>query len=705
MNNQASTSNQNDMEQSSSPKRKKIRQKYAPKACVSCRRSKLKCSGHNPCQRCRDNGKRCFFSEDQTAAEALQNLSRPSIPQQPSNNTPNSNGSDLTLCGLGPTQRNSERAASDAGAVGLSMEARMARIEAMMETLLQERSLYSMSSASAGRDDSGGDLPMPMSISDPINPALSFLDQSPHVVHPQDAIDPLLDTETTSIRVGSQSFVFPAPATYQNYIDNFFRETQLFHPCIDEHLFRARSAKMLSGADIHPDNACFLALNYVVFALRVVLTEIVPPESDHKLPGLPGWHWLLLADDVIGKRQLYGQGDISLAQFLLFKAIYYTLVDQPSLAYNTIGLASRFALQQGLNRQASLSGAGAWESFERLRVFWSILIVDRRISLSCGRPYTIRDSDIDVERPRDLFQRDIISNPQFSQQHTHFNEVDEEGAFLSCMIDWSRFAGSLWDSLLASYMSADVLAERVTTFDAAVADFLDNTFRESQTEFQPPQLHSYICMSFDNLRLLARRTMATSLSLNRATVDCSRIAVDTVAHVQAFEAAAKYPLTCSLRHHMIPSLAGSLLLLCSMLVSDLNELGLPLDSWLPSVHQTFDMAVALLHGLAQEISLARRVLSDFERVLPVVQAVLARWSAESQLVQGPLEWDIIKDAIPANAAELLPYREQVPDIGSPSFYSGTWGANGGLSETDRGLSGWYEHPGPGGSARSGVLWV
>lgn len=282
------------------------------------------CSGHNPCQRCRDNGKRCFFSEDQTAAEALQNLSRPSLAQQPSNATSNGNGSGLTLRSLGPRPRD-ERTASDAGAAtAMSMEARMARVEAMMEALLHERAMYIMSSTSAERDDSGGDIPMSMSVSDPINPALSFLDQSPHIVHSrEDAIDPLLDTNSTSIRLGSQTFAFPVPAIYQNYVDVFFREIQIYHHCIDERLFRARSAKMLSGAEIHPDNVCFLALNYIVFALHVTCTEAVRPESVDKLPG---WHWLQLADDVIGKRQLYGQGDISLAQFLLFKVCIFCVV-------------------------------------------------------------------------------------------------------------------------------------------------------------------------------------------------------------------------------------------------------------------------------------------------------------------------------------------------------------------------------------------
>ncbi|KAH6629184.1 hypothetical protein C7974DRAFT_182614 [Boeremia exigua] len=698
MNSQPSTSDRNDNEQSSSPKRKKVRQKYAPKACVSCRRSKLKCSGHNPCQRCRDHGKRCFFSEDQTAAEALQNLSRPSLPQQAANPVSESNGSSLTRRNLMPRHRDNERTASDASDLGLSMEARMSRIEVMMEALLQERAMYAASNGNPERDDTGSDIPMSLPLVDPINPALSFLSQPPHDSQPQDAIDPLLGTDTTTIRFGGQSFVFPVPTVYQNHIDTFFRELQVCHPCIDEHLFRTRSVKMLAEAKVHPDNACFLALNYIIFALHAASTEGTRPGSDDKLAG---WHWLQLADDVIGKRQFYGQGDISLAQFLFLKAIYCTLVDQPGLAYSSIGSASSYVLQQGLNRQASLHEAGVWESFERLRVFWNILIADRRISLSCGRPYTIRDTDIDVERPSNFYQRGIAPNLQLSQEHAQIHKVDSESKFLGCMVDWSRFAGSLWDGVLAAHVSADTLADNVATFDAAVADFLDNTLQALKTDFHPSQRHPYVCMSFDNLRVIARRTVVTSLDFERATVlDCSRLAVDTLAHVQAYDADIRYPLTCILRHHIVPSLASSLLLLCSILVSDLDAFGLPLDEWLPLVHATFDSTVALLLDLADELSSARRVLRDFEKILPVVQAVLARWSAQTQLLQGPLEWGIVRDIIPPNVTELLPYTEQVPDIRSKAL-QGMWAGNGGHLETDRS---WDESYGVRG-ARSGVLWI
>ncbi|KAH9876452.1 hypothetical protein J1614_003583 [Plenodomus biglobosus] len=124
---------------SSSPKRKKMRQKYAPKACVSCRRSKLKCSGENPCQRCIDNGKRCFFSEDQTAAEALQNLSRLTPTHTPSstlidgNGNGNGNGNIIPPRNPPPRNEASDRRESDVSMADMPLEARVVRLESAMD--------------------------------------------------------------------------------------------------------------------------------------------------------------------------------------------------------------------------------------------------------------------------------------------------------------------------------------------------------------------------------------------------------------------------------------------------------------------------------------------------------------------------------------------------------------------------------------------
>lgn len=222
-----------------------------------------------------------------------------------------------------PRHQDDERRVSDASALGLSMEARMARIESMMEALLQERAMYITPPAGLRHDDNGSDIAMSMSMGDSVNPALPFLDHPPQDAPLQSAIDPLLGTDTATVRLATHSLRFPGRAIYESYITAFFNEFHSYYPCVDEQRFRSRSQRILAVPEVHPDDACFLALNYIIFALHAVSNNTVAPDRQSKPPG---WHWLQHADEIVGKRDLIGHGDLSLAQFLLFKVRTVTLV-------------------------------------------------------------------------------------------------------------------------------------------------------------------------------------------------------------------------------------------------------------------------------------------------------------------------------------------------------------------------------------------
>jgi hypothetical protein len=283
---------------------------------------------------------------------------------------------------------------------------------------------------------------------------------------------------------------------------------------------------------------------------------------------------------------------------------------------------------------------------------------------------------------------------------------DSTNVFLGFMVDWSRFAGSLWDSLLTAKVSPEALAERIYTYQVAVVDFLDNTFEGSSLEGTSPRRHAYIMLSFTDVRLMAQRTNMMSLQFDSATaLLCARMAQDALIYVRAFEANVEYPIAGAPRFYAIPPLAVSLLMLCSLLASDLGSIRVgPLDSWVARLQQSFDATINFLNDSAQNTALARRVLRDFDRIIPVVQAILSKWSTEILLLQSAPEWSLVQDLIPPNVLELLPYREQLPDIRFSKLDEGLWAANGGHLETNRGFHPWDEGHDPRG-ASSSVLWI
>lgn len=81
--------------------------------------------------------------------------------------------------------------------------------------------------------------------------------------------------------------------------------------------------------------------------------------------------------------------------------------DKGNAAYSIIGQACRSCFLAGLHQQSSSSWR-AYTPFEihmRQRIFWTVYFLDRRISLSCCRPYSIRESDIDIEQPGYLYDK------------------------------------------------------------------------------------------------------------------------------------------------------------------------------------------------------------------------------------------------------------------------------------------------------------
>jgi hypothetical protein len=207
------------------------------------------------------------------------------------------------------------------------MEARMARIEALMHAVLHDRA----NSLPAGEG-------------------------------PLDGLN--------SVCLGARPRAFPSPADYQRYCALVVSDRSL-----NEAEFRASSAHMLAAPTIPPTDTdkCLLALHYIIFACVDIIQDATLPAPGEP----PGWQWFHIADELVGKRPQYGCGDISLFQCLLFQALYFTFAEQPSRAYST-------------------------ETRDRLRTFWNVYIADRRISLSCRRPYSIRESDVDVEWPMAL---------------------------------------------------------------------------------------------------------------------------------------------------------------------------------------------------------------------------------------------------------------------------------------------------------------
>ena len=97
----------------------------------------------------------------------------------------------------------------------------------------------------------------------------------------------------------------------------------------------------------------------------------------------------------------------------LSKSILQFHLDDSVLAWRTIGLAGRAAIDLGLHRRETYSMRFS-DNEQRLRasqLFWSIYALDRRWSFSTGRSFAIPECDIDLDLPKP-----VITMPSLSVQ-------------------------------------------------------------------------------------------------------------------------------------------------------------------------------------------------------------------------------------------------------------------------------------------------
>lgn len=212
----------------------------------------------------------------------------------------------------------------------------MARIEGMMEALIQDRGVASTPRDSIDREDTASDSFQGESIFDARLETLGaaaaasrqqfgFQQDFPEARTRHSISDGTLSSQskTIPVRIGSKELSFPADSDYQKYISYFFADLNPYLPCVNEAQFRSQSEYMLASDDIPQSHLSSLALNYIIFACVDVMTDPTPTRTGIDLPEAnakpPGWQWIEVADELIGQRAMDSRGDVRLVQILIWK--------------------------------------------------------------------------------------------------------------------------------------------------------------------------------------------------------------------------------------------------------------------------------------------------------------------------------------------------------------------------------------------------
>ncbi|RFN52374.1 activator of stress protein 1 [Fusarium flagelliforme] len=411
------------------------RGKYTSAACDDCKKKKLKCvpTENNSCERCMAGGLACTFAtttihvKDKDKPEDLNNelsqlrqqvsdlvgmvkeLKEQTRQPQPHQPSPASSTSHIVV------NHNANSPASTRGGVPVQPHF-VGPTRSAFGILVSERSLNRMG---IPKFDS---MP-PSGAQSPIEPQTSDLD----------FWDSCNASDVTKYLV-----------LYQEEVDSVY-------PFVDIGEYIAQSKEILhiiQGKRGLDESLCSkdIALARVAMATGVLLDE-------------PGRIELSTAivDSVETSVSCIGspQADLKEIQLLTMLSIYYFHAGEELLAWRTIGIAAREALEMGLHRKRSLFDNFKDPDSRRLatRVFWCVYVLDRRWSFGTSLSFALVDKDVDPDLPK----------------------PDEEYLYLQCMVGYGHLCSQIWEAIPPfGSASQSIPDDTAAALDMKTQDWLDS---------------------------------------------------------------------------------------------------------------------------------------------------------------------------------------------------------------------------------------
>ncbi|KAF9766198.1 hypothetical protein IL306_001422 [Fusarium sp. DS 682] len=187
------------------------------------------------------------------------------------------------------------------------------------------------------------------------------------------------------------------------YLVNFQEEVESVYPFIDIAEYIALSKEILQairggGVEFEDETVEKLSSKDIDIAKVAISTGILLEEPSK----------LELATAIVDSVQtnvssiLSPQVDLKEVQLLAMLSIYYFHAGEELLAWRSIGIAARQALEMGLHRKRSLLDNFKDTDSRRLatRVFWCVYVLDRRWSFGTSLSFALVDKDVDPELPK-----------------------------------------------------------------------------------------------------------------------------------------------------------------------------------------------------------------------------------------------------------------------------------------------------------------
>ncbi|KAF5552539.1 hypothetical protein FPHYL_8909 [Fusarium phyllophilum] len=204
---------------------------------------------------------------------------------------------------------------------------------------------------------------------------------------------------------------------------------------------------------------------------------------------------------------IWNPSGISGIQLLVLTAIYHYQLDDEVRAGRMIGLAARLCLEIGLHRHSTIKKVFANHEDQKtaLNVFWSVYMLEMRICLGQGIPYSIQDSYVD----QSLFLQDN-SDP-----------------VLRCLLQWTKLVGRAWRVMNIDGENgengAEVHADDFEYLDVQASQWYDDLPQHLKLDASHGQSEPFSASLFIQAALYLRQSLLRNLIFRPVLQSVSRI--------------------------------------------------------------------------------------------------------------------------------------------------------------------------------------
>ncbi|KAL3424196.1 hypothetical protein PVAG01_03477 [Phlyctema vagabunda] len=221
-----------------------------------------------------------------------------------------------------------------------------------------------------------------------------------------EVVTPALDPETRP--------VLPSEEEANRLVEYYWCHTQTLYPFLRKNKFMESLRRMYATPDDPVmQSSAWQYTMWMVFAISsTTLSSVMMAEETESVQ-----YWnnaMLFFEGALAR------GNMAALNALLLQIAYSFFNQVGPNTWYLVGMAGRLALGMGLHTtptNGALGGLSPDVLEHRKRLFFCLYMMDRMVSIALGRPFGIRDEDVEIEPFADVDDEDLATTNSVPQRH------------------------------------------------------------------------------------------------------------------------------------------------------------------------------------------------------------------------------------------------------------------------------------------------